>query len=152
MLSYSGETTAEHAPAVSSFWPCYGGTCESGTSSQGLASRGTAAQDRGGIPPELPEPHLWYHSREPIKVIRAHLHAHKWALSAFKAELLRRPRWLLGAVPKHKQTLTVDAQSQNQRGRACLSNSDWDRYVNFACVFKSVMHEASLFILGDLPC
>ena len=71
-----------------------------------------------------------------------------------------------------KQTLTVDAQSQkmflelvitqfvlktrklrmNQRGRARLSNSDWDRYVNFACVFRSVMHEASLFILGDVPC
>ena len=93
---------------------------------------------------------------ESRSVIRAHLHAHKWALSAFNAELLRRPRWLLGAVPKQagdlKQTLTVDAQSQNQRGRACLSNSDWDRYVNFACVFKSVMHEASLFILGDVPC
>ena len=113
---------------------------------------------------------------ESRSVIRTHLHAHKWALSAFNAELLRRPRWLLGAVPKQagdlKQTLTVDAQSQkmflelvitqfvlktrklrmNQRGRACLSNSDWDRYVNFACVFKSVMHEASLFILGDLPC
>ena len=105
---------------------------------------------------------------ESRSVIRAHLHAHKWALSAFNAELLRRPRWLLGAVAKQagdlKQALTVDAQSQkmflelvttqfvlktrklrmNQRGRARLSNADWDRYVNFACIFRSVMHEASL--------
>lgn len=100
-------------------------------------------------------------------VIRGHLHANKWALSAFNAELLRRPRWLLGATPKQsgdlKQILTVDAQSQklflelvthqfalktrklrqNQKGRARLSNAEWDSYVNFSCVFSAVLRAAA---------
>ena len=99
--------------------------------------------------------------------IRQHLNAAKWVQSAFNVELLRRPRWLLGAglkgVPDcFKKVLTVKPESQrlfmklvvqkftersrkvrpNQRARVRLSSADWDAYVNYACVLHSVMEEA----------
>lgn len=106
-------------------------------------------------------------SHETRELIGAHLHAHKWAHSAFNVELMRRPRWLLGAclrgVPDcFKKVLTVKSLSQtmfirlvvlqfgarcrkvrpNQRARVRLSPQDWDNYVNYACVFCAVLEEA----------
>ncbi|CAK9030752.1 Uncharacterized protein SCF082_LOCUS19333 [Durusdinium trenchii] len=105
--------------------------------------------------------------------IRQHLNAAKWVQSAFNVELLRRPRWLLGAglkgVPDcFKKVLTVKPESQrlfmklvvqkftersrkvrpNQRARVRLSSADWDAYVNYACVLHSVMEEALVSLAG----
>ena len=100
-------------------------------------------------------------------VIRCHLNKAKWAQSALNAELLRRPRWLLGATPaksnpNFKSILKVTEGSQcmfmelvvqqfyeksrkvrpNQRARLRLTGTEWDAYCNYACVFFAVMKEA----------
>ena len=105
----------------------------------------------------------------------SHLHHFKWGQSAFNAELLRRPRWLLSALPRacpdvFKKILVVTPKSQalflklvthtftektrkvraNQRARMRLSNAEWDAYVNYSCVFAVVLSEAAL--LDKPPC
>jgi len=101
-------------------------------------------------------------------LIERHLHRFKWASSAFTSDLLKRNRWLLNASPKckaeFKAMLTVSPTSQelflqlvigqfyqkskkvraNQRARCRLSGSQWDSWVNFACVYTLVLKEASL--------
>ena len=114
-------------------------------------------------------------SPEARQTMTSHLHHFKWAQSAFNAELLRRPRWLLSALPRvcpdvFKKILVVTPKSQalflklvthtftektrkvraNQRARMRLSNAEWDAYVNYSCVFAVVMSEAAL--LDKPPC
>ncbi|CAK9061090.1 Uncharacterized protein SCF082_LOCUS32063, partial [Durusdinium trenchii] len=108
------------------------------------------------------------------ELIANHLHKFKWSQSALTSELLRKPRWLLKAVPRgcqphFKVLLTVTETSQemflalvfhqfhlktrkvrpNQRPRCRLSAQDWDAYINFACIYAHVLKEASL--LADAP-
>ena len=100
------------------------------------------------------------------EAMRGHLNIHKWSQSALNTELLRRPRWLLGACPKNlpdnwKRLMTVSGKSQemfmqlmfsqfqtrcrkvrpNQRARVRLSGADWDQYVNYSCIMAAVMEE-----------
>eukprot|EP00435_Cladocopium_sp_Y103_P067726 s236_g30.t1 len=57
-------------------------------------------------------------SRESRDQIAAHLHVNKWHFSALNVELLKRNRWLLGAVPKgisdeFKRIMVVTPESQS---------------------------------------
>eukprot|EP00435_Cladocopium_sp_Y103_P016993 s1179_g4.t1 len=108
--------------------------------------------------------------------IAAHLHVNKWHFSALNVELLKRNRWLLGAVPKgisdeFKKMMVVTPESQSlflelifhnfyvktrkvrtsQRGKCRVTPAQWDSFVNFACVFSTVMKEASLLANGPDP-
>ena len=99
--------------------------------------------------------------------IRNHLNYAKWAQSAFNVELLRRPRWLLGAglkgVPDNfKKILTVRPVSQemflrlviqvfsergrkvrpSQRAKVRLTGQEWDQFMNYTCVMHAAMEEA----------
>lgn len=106
-------------------------------------------------------------SEETRELINGHLHAHKWAQCAFNVELMRRPRWLLGAclrgVPDcFRKVLTVKSLSQgmfirlvvsqfvarcrkvrpSQRAKVRLNPQEWDNFVNYACVFSAALEEA----------
>ena len=107
------------------------------------------------------------------QLMKEHLDLNKWSQSALTSELLRRPRWLVGASPKcaaenWKQCLTVTPESQelfmlllftqfaekarkvrpNQRARMRPSNSEWDNMVSFACIFQTMIREAKLLSEG----
>eukprot|EP00438_Fugacium_kawagutii_P012420 Skav215474 [mRNA] locus=scaffold1089:880060:886109:- [translate_table: standard] len=100
-------------------------------------------------------------------IIAAHLHKFKWSQCALNSELLRRPRWLLSAVPRgcadhFKVLLSVTEASQklfmqlvihrfndkarkaraNQRARCRVTVAEWDAYVSYSCVFAKVIKEA----------
>ena len=106
-------------------------------------------------------------SQQTREIIREHLNHAKWAQSCLNLELLRRPRWLLGACPKgssdaFKKTLTVNARAQEtfmglvvgqfyektrkvrptQRAKMRLKIAEWDSYMTHACVFEAAMSEA----------
>eukprot|EP00435_Cladocopium_sp_Y103_P033762 s3891_g8.t1 len=112
-------------------------------------------------------------------LMREHLHKNKWSQSALNAELMRRPRWLLGAVVKGcpdswKQVLTVTPQAQalfmqlvfaqfhekitknkvrpHQRGRCRLAGTEWDNYVSFSCVYASAIQSADLLSAKQANC
>ena len=111
--------------------------------------------------------HVITGTTEPTReAMRSHLNSFKWNQSALNSELLRRPRWLLGACPKgasdvFKRVLTVSADSQvmmmelvlsqfekrcrkvrpNQRARMRLSGQEWDQYVNYSCMICQVLDE-----------
>lgn len=100
-------------------------------------------------------------------LIAGHLHKFKWSQCAFNSELMRKPRWLLTAVPRgcadhFKVLLSVTEMSQqlfirlvihrfhcktrkvraNQRARCRLSPAEWDSFVSYSCVFAKVVKEA----------
>ena len=102
-------------------------------------------------------------------LIANHLHRFKWSQSALNSELLKKPRWLLTASPRgcashFKVMLTVTELSQkmfltlvfhqfhcrtrkarpSQKARHRLSPAEWDAWVNFSCVYATVIKEAAL--------
>lgn len=106
-------------------------------------------------------------SQQTREIIREHLNHAKWAQSCLNSELLRRPRWLLGACPKgvsdtFKKTLTVNSRAQEmfmglvvaqfyektrkvratQRAKMRLKPAEWDSYITYASVFEAAMTEA----------
>ena len=108
-------------------------------------------------------------SKEGRDLIAAHLHRFKWTQSALTSELLRKPRWLLTAVPRgvqdhFKVLLTVTEMSQKlfltlvfhvfhvktrkvratQRAKCRMTPAEWDGMVSYSCVFAAVMREVSL--------
>lgn len=89
--------------------------------------------------------------------------------SALNSELLKKPRWLLTANPRgcashFKVMLTVTETSQkmfltlvfhqfhcrtrksrpSQKAKHRLSPAEWDAWVNFSCVYATVIKEAAL--------
>ena len=100
-------------------------------------------------------------SRPVYNAIEEHLHDNKWTESAFTARLLRKARWLLGAVSRccgtNKDAVwykigLVDEPAQllfitrvlqdfklNNKGRMSghvrMSEDNWDKEVDRACVF-----------------
>lgn len=111
--------------------------------------------------------HVITGTTEPTReAMRNHLNTNKWAQSALNTELLKRPRWLLGATPRNlgdnfKRLMTVNAASQlmfmelvlsqfqvrcrkvraNQRARVRLTGAEWDQYVNYSCMMAAVLEE-----------
>ena len=106
--------------------------------------------------------------------IQSHLHYHKWAHSAFTAEMLRSTRWLLGAVPKAakdkmKAMLTVTSRDQeaflhnyissfsiaakkvkmSSRSKLRLSIAEWDKLMDYTCVMRAVMDEVQAVLESD---
>ena len=102
-------------------------------------------------------------------LIANHLHRFKWSQSALNSELLKKPRWLLTANPRgcashFKVMLTVTETSQkmfltlvfhqfhcrtrksrpSQKAKHRLSPAEWDAWVNFSCVYATVIKEAAL--------
>lgn len=102
-------------------------------------------------------------------LIANHLHRFKWSQSALNSELLKKPRWLLTANPRgcashFKVMLTVTETSQkmfltlvfhqfhcrtrksrpSQKAKQRLSPAEWDAWVNFSCVYATVIKEAAL--------
>ena len=100
------------------------------------------------------------------EAMRGHLHTHKWNQSCLNTELLRWPRWLLGAAPKNlpenfKRLMAVTPTSQlmfmelviqqfqikcrkvrpNQRAKVRLSCTEWDQNVNYSCMMAAVLEE-----------
>lgn len=96
-----------------------------------------------------------------------HLAFTKWKDSAFSTEQLKTSRWLLGARPKHcadglDGLLTVSPQAQTMlmelhiktfgeatrkmkvsaRARARASPEDFEKTVDFACIFAALRNAA----------
>ena len=100
-------------------------------------------------------------------IISQHLNHHKWHQSAFSTEQFRSTRWVLGVAPKMSQcpmrkALTVTEESQqlhlrlvvqhyvesgrrlrpSARSRMRLTQDQWDRFCDFACIYAAVLAEA----------
>ena len=100
-------------------------------------------------------------------IIAQHLDRHKWRESAFSSDQLKSTRWVLGTAPKMascpmKKSLTVTPESQvlhlelvvrsfvdagrklrsSARAKMRLSQDQFDRYCDFACMYASVLAEA----------
>ncbi|CAK9088579.1 Uncharacterized protein SCF082_LOCUS41831 [Durusdinium trenchii] len=102
-------------------------------------------------------------TKESRDIMNNHLTFTKWKDSAFSTEQLRTTRWLLGARPKntvenYQDMLTVTAQAQcmlmelhikcftnatrrmkaSARNRARANAEEFDKLVDFACVFSYI--------------
>ena len=100
-------------------------------------------------------------------VISQHLNHAKWKESAFSSEQLRSTRWVIGVAPRMPQcpmrkALTVSEESQklhlqlvvrhflesgrrlrpSARARMRLSQEQFDRFCDFACVYACTLVEA----------
>lgn len=107
-------------------------------------------------------------------VIAGHLNQHKWAFSAFTAELLRNSRWLCGASPAKaasnlKTMLTVTAENQiwflknhvstflcnirrvkqSSRAKQRPTVQEWERLMDYTCVMYKLYMEAMEFHSGN---
>lgn len=101
------------------------------------------------------------------EVLAQHLDRHKWRDSAFSSEQMRSPRWVLGTSPKMqacpmKKALSVTEEAQclhlrlvvhvfteagrrvrpTSRSRLRLSQEQFDKYCDFACIFAAALAEA----------
>ena len=101
------------------------------------------------------------------EVLAQHLDRHKWRDSAFSSEQMRSSRWVLGTSPKMqacpmKKALSVTEEAQclhlrlvvhvfteagrrvrpTSRSRLRLSQEQFDKYCDFACIFAAALAEA----------
>lgn len=104
---------------------------------------------------------------EARQVIQGHLDRHKWRESAWSSDQFRSTRWVLGTSPKLpscplKKALTVTKESQilhlklveksfvdagkklrpSARPKMRLSQEQFDRYCDYACVMSAAVAEA----------